>query len=234
VAKVDVQKLFGTSVKAWRGRLGVSQEELAERAGLHRTYVCDIERGARNVSLKSIEKLARALEVSLATLFSHPDDGAEDMAAAAGAAPVGLVDILFVEDDRNDADLTLGALREANISNHIHLVRDGAEALDFLFCTGRYGHRLASEGPHMVLLDLNLPKVNGLEVLRQIKGDPRTQSIYVVVLTASKFDRDVEASKRLGADAYIVKPVDFRNLSEVTPGLSLQWALMKPAPALEV
>ncbi len=154
--------------------------------------------------------------------------------ASLPTVPNGLIDILFVEDNLNDADLALEALKRANISNRIHLVRDGADALDFLFCTGRYEKRSPSDGPHMVLLDLNLPKVQGLEVLRRIKNDPATRSIYVVVLTASKFDRDVEASRLLGADAYIVKPLDFQNLSEVTPGLSLQWALLKPAPALDV
>jgi CheY-like chemotaxis protein/DNA-binding XRE family transcriptional regulator len=232
VAKVDVQKLFGISVRARRGRLGISQEELAERAGLHRTYVCDIERGARNVSLKSIEKLAKALDISLATLFSYPESQGALEQTGTLTVPDGLVDILFVEDEINDADLALAALKHANISNRIHLVRDGAEALDFLFCTGRYSQRRPSDGPHMVLLDLNLPKVSGLEVLRRIKADARTRPIPVVVLTASKFDRDVEASRRLGADAYIVKPVDFQNFSEITPGLSLQWALLKPTPAL--
>jgi two-component system response regulator len=144
-----------------------------------------------------------------------------------------LIDILFVEDDLNDAELALEALKQANISNRIHLVRDGAQALDVLFCTGDYSQRHPSQGPHMVLLDLNLPKVKGLDVLRRIKSEPSTRSIFVVVLTASKFDRDIEISRRLGADAYIVKPLDFRNLSEVTPGLSLQWALLKPMPALD-
>ncbi|MBC8096825.1 MAG: response regulator [Akkermansiaceae bacterium] len=233
MAKVDVQKLFGASVRAWRGRLGISQEELAERAGLHRTYVCDIERGARNVSLKSIEKLSKALEIPLSTLFNYrtPDSAGEKMATA--KMPEGLVDILFVEDDLNDADLALDALKQANISNHIHLVRDGAEALDFLFCTGRYAERRPGEGPHMVILDLNLPKVKGLEVLRRIRSEPSTRAIPVVVLTASKSDRDLETATRLGADAYIIKPLDFYNLSEVTAGLSLQWALLKPTPALD-
>jgi CheY-like chemotaxis protein len=231
VAKVDVQKSFGTSVRAWRGRLGISQEELAERAGLHRTYVCDIERGARNVSLKSVEKLAKALEVSLSALFSFPGSALEKLPTA---VPEGMVDILFVEDNLNDADLTLEAFKGANFSNCIHLVRDGAEALDFLFCQGRYQQRTFDSGPHMVLLDLNLPKIPGLEILRRIKADPRTRSIFVVVLTSSKYDRDIESSKRLGADAYIVKPVDFQNLSEVTPRLSFQWALLKPTPTLDV
>jgi len=232
VAKIDVQKSFGISVRAWRSRLGISQEELAERAGLHRTYVCDIERGARNVSLKSIEKLAMALEVSLSTLFSSPETPVSDDPSA--TPPDGMVDILFVEDDPNDAALAMAALKEANVFNRIHLVRDGAEALDFIHCTGRYDKRKRSDGPQMILLDLNLPKISGLEVLRRVRSDPQTRSISVVVLTASKFDRDLEASMRLGADSYIVKPLDFQNLTEVTPGLSLKWALLKPASAVAV
>ncbi|HYG23393.1 MAG TPA: response regulator [Verrucomicrobiae bacterium] len=231
MVKVDIQKEFGGSVRVWRGRLGISQEELAERAGLHRTYVCDIERGARNVSLKSIEKLATALEVPLSTLFTFA--AVPELEAASSNQPVPeLVDILYVEDNPADADLALAALKHAKITNRIHLVRDGAEALDFLFCLGRYSERSLDQGPQVVLLDLNLPKVSGLDVLRRIRSDARTRSIAVIVLTASKSDRDVEASERLGADGYIVKPVDFRTLSEVTPGLCLQWALLKPGPAV--
>jgi CheY-like chemotaxis protein len=211
-------------VRTWRNRRGISQEELAGRAGLHRTYVSDIERGARNVSLESIEKLARALDVSVASLFANGTD------AAAQHENDGLVDILFVEDDPNDVHLTLRALKEAKITNRIHVVSDGAEALDYLFCTGRYADR-RPERPQVILLDLKLPKVDGIKVLRRIKADARTRTIPVVVLTGSRANRDIVASKRLGAEAYIVKPVDFRNLSEVTPRLSLQWALLKPAVA---
>jgi CheY-like chemotaxis protein/DNA-binding XRE family transcriptional regulator len=232
VVKLEVQKLFGIAVRAWRGRLGLSQEELAERAGLHRTYVCDIERGARNVSLKSIEKLAQALEISLSALFDSPENLISEKAGTSGIVPDGLVDILFVEDNADDAEMALEALRRGNISNRIQLVRDGAAALDFLFCTGRYRARRPTDGPQVVLLDLNLPKVSGLEVLRRIKNDVRTRAIPVIVLTASKFDRDLATSQRLGADAYIVKPVDLRNFIEVTPALSLQWALLKAMPAV--
>jgi CheY-like chemotaxis protein/DNA-binding XRE family transcriptional regulator len=238
VVKVDVQKSFGNSVRAWRGRLGLSQEQLAERAGLHRTYVCDIERGARNVSLKSVEKLARALEISLPTLFCPPGTVASEKPLVPENAPYltqiseGIVDILFVEDDEDDAELALKALKRGKIFNRIEWVRDGAEALDFVFCTGAYSKRRLLDGPQIVLLDLNLPKVSGLEVLRRIKSDIRTRSIHVVVLTASKFDRDLATSLRLGAEAYIVKPLDFQSFSEVTPGLSLQWALLKTAPTV--
>lgn len=222
MAKSDLKYFFGISVKNWRSRLGISQEELADRAGLHRTYVSDIERGARNVSLESIDKLARALEISVAALFPQSDK------PASATASDELVDILFVEDDPNDVQLTLAALREAKITNPIHVVGDGASALHFLFCTGPYAHRKPRHRPQVILLDLGLPKVSGLEVLRRIKADARTRSIPVVVLTGSLRDRDAIASKQLGTQAYIVKPVDFQNLSEVTPQLSLHWALLKP------
>ena len=120
------------------------------------------------------------------------------------------------------------------MTNRMYIVRDGASALDFLFCKGHFAHRKRNDRPQMILLDLGLPKIDGLEVLRQIKTDPRTRTIPVVVLTASRRDRDTAASKQLGAEGYIVKPVDFQNLSGVTPQLSLQWALLKRAPMVNV
>lgn len=214
-------------MRAWRGRRGISQEELAERAGLHRTYVSDIERGARNVSLESIEKLASALEISVSTLFLQ-HSGSPD-STEASISPDELVDILFVEDNTDDIDLTMRALDQARIANRVHLVRDGAAALQYLFGASNEATESIAKRPHLILLDLNLPKVDGLEVLRRIKGDPRTKSIPVVVLTASRHDLDIRTSKHLGADGYIVKPVGFQNLSAVTPQLSLQWALLRSA-----
>jgi two-component system, response regulator len=228
VPKIDVQKQFGTSVRAWRGRLGLSQEELAERAGLHRTYVCDIERGARNVSLKSIEKLAGALNISASVLFNGVTDPSQDKSSSRPLFTSNAVEILFVEDEPGDIEVTARVLRNAKFANRIHVVRDGAAALDFLFNTEENSHAAVTNRPHMVLLDLNLPKVSGLEVLRRIKSDSRTRSIPVVVLTESKFDRDIATSKKLGADAHIVKPVTFTNLSEAAARLSLQWMLLKP------
>jgi CheY-like chemotaxis protein len=220
----DIKKRFGTSVKFWRHQLGISQEALAERAGVHRTYVCDVERGSRNVSLEVIEKLSRALQVSTASLFPNR------RAKASGRVLAGkeLVEILFVEDNADDATLTMCALKEARLANHVELVRDGAAALDFLFCRGKYAWRQPHQMPDLVLLDLNLPKVSGLEVLRQMKSHPETRSIPVVVLTVSRRSVDVADSQRLGAKAYIVKPVSFQNFSEVVPKLNLQLGVFNP------
>ena len=235
MGKIDVKKQFGAAVRFRRDHLGISQEELAGRAGLHRTYISDVERGARNVSLESIHRLATALEVPLSVLFSRLEETSSEKSMI--PPPVSLdelVEILIVEDSVEDAELTIKALKDMRMTNRIRVVRDGAAALDFLFCKGEYAHRKRHERPHMILLDLGLPKIDGLEVLRQIKADPRTRTIPVVVLTVSSKDRDIAASQRLGAEAYIVKPVDFQNLSGVTPQLSLQWALLKRAPVVNV
>ena len=232
VTNNDVQAQFGTVVRAWRSRLGISQEELAGRAGLHRTYVSDVERGTRNVSLASIDKLAAALEVSVATLFAQVGRVSADGSPLQAIGPDQLVDILFVEDRPEDVELTMRALTNANFKNRISVVRDGAEALEYLFGTGESPEQpqRSTNLPNLVLLDLGLPKISGLDVLRRIKAEERTRNIPVIVLTASSGDKDAMASRRLGADAYIVKPVGFQNLSEVIPQVSLHWALLKSPP----
>lgn len=224
--RIAIEKRLGISVRSWRTRLKMPQDDLARRAGFHRSYISDIERGSRNVSLKSIEKLADALGISVLTLFS-------DLDSKMGASPLRneeMVDILLVEDNDNDTLLVIQALKNANLTNRIFVVRDGAAALDFLFCTGEYAYRRVNDHPQVILLDLNLPKIDGLEVLRRVKADARTRQIPVVVLTASKFDDAIAVCKRLGAESFIAKPVDFQNFSTMTLQLSLQWALLKPAP----
>lgn len=228
----NVKKQFGAAVRHRRGCLGISQEELAGRAGLHRTYISDVERGARNVSLESIHRLAAALEIPASHLFAHTDETGAETGSAPLLSPDEVVDILVVEDSAEDAELVNQALRSAGVTNRIYVVCDGQAALDFLFCKGEYAQRKRTERPQMILLDLGLPKVDGIEVLRQIKADARTRTIPVVVLTISSRDRHVATSQRLGADAHIVKPVDFQNLSGVTSRLSLQWALLKRGSAV--
>jgi two-component system, response regulator len=142
----------------------------------------------------------------------------------------GSVDILLVEDNPNDAELTLHAFRKHKLTNRIHLVRDGAEALEFIFGTGAYADRDLSEQPKLVLLDLKLPKVDGLEVLRRIKGDPTTRAIPVVMLTSSREDRDVIEGYRLGVNSYIVKPVDFDQFTDAVRELGMYWLLLNKPP----
>jgi CheY-like chemotaxis protein/predicted XRE-type DNA-binding protein len=228
VEKIAIEKRLGISIKNWRLRLGLAQDALARRAGLQRSYISDVERGSRNVSLKSIEKIADALGISVLTLFSDVSSKAGAEALHAGE----LAEILMVEDSDNDLLLVTQALKKANITNRVFVVRDGAAALDFLFCTGEFAYRRINDQPQVILLDIDLPKINGLEVLRRIKADSRTRSIPVVMLTSSTEDLVIATSKRLGAATYITKPVDFGNFSAATLQLQLQWALLKPAPLI--
>jgi two-component system, response regulator len=132
--------------------------------------------------------------------------------------------ILLVEDNPSDIELTLHALKKNHLANHIDVVRDGAEALEYLFGAG------ATPAPRLILLDLKLPKVDGLEVLQKVKADPRTQSIPVVVLTSSREDRDVVECYKLGVNSYIVKPVDFVQFAEAVQNLGLYWLLLNEPP----
>ncbi len=141
-----------------------------------------------------------------------------------------VVEILLVEDNPADEELTLHALNRNHVTNNIHVVRDGAEALEFIFCTGAYAHRRITDGPKVVLLDLKLPLVDGLEVLRRIKTDERTSLIPVVVLTSSREERDMVESYKLGVNSYIVKPVDFEQFTESVRQLGLYWVLLNQRP----
>ena len=139
-------------------------------------------------------------------------------------------EILLVEDNPDDVELTLHALRAEKLANRIEVARDGEEALDFLFCRGRYADRSLDSPPWIVLLDLKLPKVDGLEVLRQIKSDARTKTIPVVILTSSREDRDLVDSYQLGVNSYIQKPVDFEQFRSIIRQLGLYWLVVNQPP----
>lgn len=140
------------------------------------------------------------------------------------------VEILLVEDNPRDADLALRAMKRRNLANRVHLVRDGQEALDFLFAAGAYADRDMNRQPKVVLLDLKLPKIDGLEVLRRVKADERTQRIPVVVLTSSREEKDLIESYRLGVNSYIQKPVDFDKFLDCVQELGLYWLLINLTP----
>jgi two-component system, response regulator len=142
------------------------------------------------------------------------------------------IEILLVEDNPNDVELTLHALKKNNLANRIDIVRDGAEALEYLFGSGTDAGGDINHKPKVILLDLKLPKVDGMEVLKRIKADERTRSIPVVVLTSSREERDIVESYRLGVNSYIAKPVDFEQFTEAVRQLGLYWLLLNQPPVL--
>jgi two-component system response regulator len=144
------------------------------------------------------------------------------------------VEILLVEDNPDDLALTLRALERAHLSNRIQVARDGAEALDFIFCEGVHAARSMDDAPRVVLLDLKLPKVDGLEVLQRVKSDERTKMIPVVVLTSSQEQSDVVRSYQYGVNSYIVKPVNFESFARAVQELGMYWLVLNQPPKLKV
>jgi two-component system response regulator len=143
----------------------------------------------------------------------------------------GDLDILLVEDNQDDMDLALHALKREKLANHIFVARDGEEALDFLFCRGSFAQRSFEHPPKLVLLDLKLPKVDGMEVLKQVKSDPRTKNIPIVIMTSSKEERDLVSGYNLGANSFIQKPVDFDQFRATVKSIGLYWLVInQPAP----
>ena len=139
-------------------------------------------------------------------------------------------DILLVEDNPTDAELTMRALKRKNLANQVVWVKDGAEALEFIFATGQFAHRDVEKFPKLILLDLRMPKVDGLEVLQKIKADDRTNKIPVVVLTSSQEDRDIVESYELGVNSYVSKPVEFEEFIDAVSTLGLYWMLINKPP----
>ena len=141
------------------------------------------------------------------------------------------MDILLVEDSPEDVEITLRAFQKCNLSSKVHVVQDGEEALEWIFCTGRHAGRSASSDPRLILLDLKLPKVNGIEILQRCKSDPRTKNIPVVVLTSSMEERDLVNSYNMSVNSYVVKPVDFSRFTEAVRQLGVYWMRLNQLPS---
>lgn len=140
------------------------------------------------------------------------------------------IEILLIEDNPHEAELAIRSLKKNNLANTLKHIDDGAEALDFIFANGVYADREFSPNPKLIILDLKLPKVDGLEILRQIKNDPKTQSIPVAILTSSQEEKDVIESYKLGVNSYIVKPVNFESFSKAVADLGLYWMILNQSP----
>src|ERR1041385_477274 len=140
------------------------------------------------------------------------------------------IEILLVEDNRSDAEMTIRALKKNNLANNLLHLRDGAEALDFIFAMGEYDGRKIENRPKVILLDLKMPKINGIEVLRKIKEDARTRKIPIVVLTSSREDPDIQTCYTLGVNSYVVKPVEFEEFHKAISDLGLYWMIVNQPP----
>jgi CheY-like chemotaxis protein len=216
MAAIDLKALVGAAIRSERTVLHISQEELAYRAHLHRTYVSDVERGARNPSIRSIEKLACALKIPVPKLFER--------ASHSGAAkPV--TEMLLVENDSAEVRRACRAFAKLPMTNPLHVVRNGKEALSFILATGQYRYRCDVGPPEIVLLDLDLPDQSALEVLRQIKTNQTVSHLVVLILTTSNNDRRLGQCRQLGAANHMVKPFRFENFCEATASLGLSWTM---------
>jgi CheY-like chemotaxis protein/predicted XRE-type DNA-binding protein len=229
MTELEVRTLFATALRRWRHQRGLSQEDLAERADLHRTYISDVERSARNLSLGSIHKLAQALDISAATLFlpSEPSAGQPTATPRAGLAP-----ILVVEDQPGDEKLILETLKQAPCANSVHVVRSATETVEFL---GSHEGGTPEESPALILFSLSQPKDRSLDLLRRLKTEARTQTIPLVVLTGSETDPEIAKCRRLGVETFLTKPLSLFKLSGALRQLHLGWALVKtplPPPVL--
>lgn len=212
---------LGASVRSRRSRLGISQEELAERAGLHRTYIAGIEGGGRNITLKSVEKLARALDTSVGILLTESESSSRRWAPS----------LLLVEDDPKDVESTLQAFRRARLTNEVHVERDGEGALDYLLGRGAFGGRRKPPAPQLVLLDLNLPRISGLDVLRRLRENPQTRSIPVIVFANSRKEDSSHEALRLGAVNSLTKPLTFPEFCRITAQLNFNWTVLQSPSA---
>jgi two-component system response regulator len=215
-------------VRACRHRLGLTQNELGWRSNLHRTYIAGVERGARNVTLRSIINLAKALEVTVGHMLSHAADSRALGGSAQEPSVVGVADILLVESNGADAALTGRAFKQARITNSLRVARDAEEALGILFGSRGPGRR-GPIRPRLILLALKLPGMSGIELLRRIKADRRTRDIPIVMLTVARSDRSIIECSRLGAANYIIKPFGIESLIRLAPQLDLSLTIESSA-----
>ncbi len=228
------QARFGSVVRSQRLSAGFSQEELAHRSGLHRTYVTDVERGARNPSLNSIKKLSGALGISLSDLFGLVEGGERAAQPIVGPGDQKEIplrefpEILIAENDPGEIESLMSALKDNRVTNVVHFVRDGLEALDFVFCTGPYRKRDILHPPDLILLDLTLDKVDGLKVLDRIRQNPITKSVPVVVM-ASQSNQTIGRAQQLGISNSIIKPLDFLKFADAVSHAGLSWQFVKAA-----
>jgi len=221
---------FGLVVKSLRLEQKLSQEELAHRSGLHRTYITDVEHGSRNISLESISKIARALGISIADLFSMIAEYSTTATAEASVSYTAEtkkfepVEIIVIEAEQSSHAVLSHTLQDWSVANRIHTFGNEREAFDFLFSNSAQKDRLAN-GRKLILLDLQHPQLNSIQVLEKIRSQNGTRNVPVIVMTSSSNDSKLEQCKRLGIKEYLIKPVSFPDFANMLPQMGLQWHL---------
>ena len=230
---MKLRQFVGAVIRDARLELNYTQEELAGQSGLHRTYITDVETGKRNISIESLEKIAAALNTPLSTLFQKLEEKRTQPLQLVhrvrlNKAPVTRqIEILLVDDDISFIELTLHSFREANLKNVVHIARDGAEALEFIFATGDYENRKSLLTPSLIFLDLKLPKISGIEVLSKIRSNKKTKDIPVIITTSSQSTSDFIKINELGIKYYLTKPINFSELTNIVASYGLQWLLLE-------
>jgi len=228
-----LRRYVGYTIRDIRLEMNFTQEEVANRSGLHRTYITDVERGHRNISIESIEKIAAALQTPLSVIFERCEEKRTqplhlvNIARHQNTRAPHPIEILIIEDDPNFVELALHAFQMANVRNVIHVARDGAEALDCIFAAGSYETRKSLPPPSLILLDLKLPKIDGLDVLSKIRSNESTKHIPVIVMTASHSADDISRCEKLGVQQYLTKPISFGVFSTIAASIGMQWLLLE-------
>ena len=226
-ASSEAQIKLGAVVKEYRHHLGLTQDELGWRSNLHRTYIADVERGARNVTLRSILNLAKALEITVGHMLSRATGPSAKGSDSRDYNGLDVPGVLLVENNASDAAITVRSFGRARITNRVRIARDAEEAISILFDAEGDAKRRAAQF-QLILLGLNLPRMSGLDLLRRIKSDKRTRNIPVVILTVSSSDHMIIECGRLGAQNYIIKPFGVESLIRIAPKLDLQLTLARP------
>lgn len=230
---MKLRQFVGAVIRDARWELDFTQEELASRSGLHRTYITDVETGKRNISIESLEKIAAALNTPLSTLFQKLEEKQTQPLHLVHRVPLNKtpvtrqIEILLVDDDISFIELTLHSFREANLKNVVHVARDGAEALEFIFATGDYENRKPPLTSLLIFLDLKLPKISGIEVLSKIRSSESTKDIPVIITTSSQSTSDFIKINELGIKYYLTKPINFSELTNIVSSYGLQWLLLE-------
>jgi CheY-like chemotaxis protein/DNA-binding XRE family transcriptional regulator len=222
----EAQVRLGAMVREFRHRLGLTQDELGFRSNLHRTYIADVERGARNVTLRSIINLAKALDVTVGRMLSHAADKGDTRAGEEDASAAHMADILLVDDNGAEAALAVRAFKRARVTNRLRIARDAEEALGML--DGAQG-KLGPVRPGLILLNPILSGMSGVEFLRRIRMDRRTRDVPVVLIASAGRGKAFREYRRLGAANCIARPIEVESVVRLAPKLDLQLSLVSRA-----